>query len=325
MNLNKIIDKISSREDIIAKPPVLVDIGASNDINPVWKKIASFSIGLAFDADDRDFEFIEKEDKLFKKLYVFNKIVVDKAEYNEMDFYLTKSPYCSSLLEPNLAKLQPYHYADYFEVTKKIKLKIVELKKVVEEIGLDYIDWFKTDAQGIDLRLFSSLSTQMQNRAIMLEFEPGLIDAYKQEDKVVDVLNYMKDKDFFLLSLDVKGPFRITKTTFDHTFKNQISKKFAKHGLKRVPGWAEMAFLNELSGLEYTSRDYILAWLFSTLQEHHEISAAYANQGYEKFHEKIFKELENYSFKAIRSQVYSVSTLSKVGKIALNKIRSIVK
>ncbi|MDF9799677.1 hypothetical protein OKW21_004940 [Catalinimonas alkaloidigena] len=322
MGLAKIIDKISSREDIITKPPVLVDIGASNDINPVWKKIASFSIGLAFDADDRDFEFIEKEDKLFKKLYVFNKIVVDKAEHDEMDFYLTKSPYCSSLLEPNLPKLQPYHYADFFEVTNKIKLKIVELKKVIEEIGIDYVDWFKTDAQGIDLRLFSSLSQQMQNKTIMLEFEPGLIDAYKQEDKVVDVLNYMRDKEFFLLSLDVKGPFRITKSVFDHTFKSQLSKKFAKHGLKRVPGWAEMAFLNELTDPDCTAREYILAWLFSTLQEHHEISAAYAHQGYEKFGEKIFQDLEDYSFKAIKNQVYSLNTLSKIGNIALNKIKS---
>src|SRR4051795_5281236 len=100
MNLKTIISEISNTEEIKQRPPVLVDIGASYGINSLWKNIASFSVCLAFDADDREFEYLEEKNSSFKKLIKVNKIVVNKSESETMDFYLTKSPYCSSLLEP---------------------------------------------------------------------------------------------------------------------------------------------------------------------------------------------------------------------------------
>ena len=75
---------------------MLVDIGASEQIHSKWKPIAKYSICLAFDADARDFQFIEKEQSRFKKLYVYNCIAFDKDQ-SKADFFLTSSPYCSSV------------------------------------------------------------------------------------------------------------------------------------------------------------------------------------------------------------------------------------
>src|SRR3972149_3308058 len=99
--MKKIIKKIFSRPELINQPPVLIDIGASESLNSKWKKIAKYSWCIAFDADERDFQFIEKEQSRFRKLFVYNCIALDKDQ-NKSDFFLTSSPYCSSVLQPDL-------------------------------------------------------------------------------------------------------------------------------------------------------------------------------------------------------------------------------
>jgi len=49
-------------------------------LNPVWEKIAPFSICIAFDADKREFDYIENANSVFKKQYIFNKIVVAASD-----------------------------------------------------------------------------------------------------------------------------------------------------------------------------------------------------------------------------------------------------
>ena len=61
MRLDSIIKKIALHKDVVAEPPILIDIGASGKLNSMWSKIASFSICIAFDADKREFEYIEQK------------------------------------------------------------------------------------------------------------------------------------------------------------------------------------------------------------------------------------------------------------------------
>ena len=100
-----IFDKIFSQPVLQNKPPVLIDVGASEKINQKWKRIAKYSICIAFDGDERDFEFTEKSKSEFKKLYTFHSLVSDKTS-SKTKFYLTKSPYCSSVLIPNTDELK---------------------------------------------------------------------------------------------------------------------------------------------------------------------------------------------------------------------------
>jgi hypothetical protein len=56
----KIIKTILESDYFAAAPPVLVDIGASGEINTKWKPIAPYSICIAFDADDREFHITKQ-------------------------------------------------------------------------------------------------------------------------------------------------------------------------------------------------------------------------------------------------------------------------
>ena len=84
---HKIINDILQSIYFKDKPPVLIDIGASEKINSKWEQIAFFSICLAFDADDRDFKLTEENTSSFKRLIKINRIV-ETENKNKQLFYL---------------------------------------------------------------------------------------------------------------------------------------------------------------------------------------------------------------------------------------------
>lgn len=71
------------------------------------------------------------------------------------------------------------------------------MKDVLKSINIDYIDWFKTDTQGTDLRIFASLGDELINKILVAEFEPGIIDAYKGEDKLYKIMEFFDKKRTF--------------------------------------------------------------------------------------------------------------------------------
>ena len=103
----EIIKKVLESPFFQNKPPVLIDIGASGEINQKWKLIAPYSVCIAFDADDREFHVTEHTNRTYKKLISFNRIVTSQPT-DKATFFLTASPYCSSLLQPQQEQLEPW-------------------------------------------------------------------------------------------------------------------------------------------------------------------------------------------------------------------------
>ncbi|MCW9065910.1 MAG: hypothetical protein OQJ78_06385 [Ignavibacteriaceae bacterium] len=309
--MKKIIQKILSEPDLKEKPPVLIDVGASENINSKWKQIAKYSVCLAFDADERDFQFIEKEQGTFKKLYVYNCIASDKDQ-SKADFFLTSSPYCSSVLEPDIEKLKPHIHSQLFNVEKKVRLNSIHIQKAIESAKLDYVDWYKSDSQGIDLRLFKSLDEKILKKVIVAEFEPGIIDAYIDEDKLYSVLKELNETGFWLSDIQIKGVPRLSKESLDAEFKGNLFKKLIKESLKKAPGWGEMTFINSYENSELDKREYLLGWLFISLERHHSFAFELAVLGLKKFNYQLFNELKNYSKHQMSRGVYRLKFLPAV-------------
>ncbi|MCU0344743.1 MAG: hypothetical protein MUF28_13090 [Ignavibacterium sp.] len=303
--MKNIFQKILNTPELKDKPPVLVDVGASEQIHSKWKLIAKYSICLAFDADERDFQFIEKEQSRFNKLYVYNCIALDK-DVNKADFLLTSSPYCSSVLEPDTIKLKPYLHSQLFEVEKKIELNAIHIQKALDIAKLDYVDWFKSDSQGIDLRLFKSLDERIKKKVLVAEFEPGIIDAYIGEDKLYSVLRELNDSGFWLSDIKIKGVARLPKELLDAEFNWTLTRKLIKESLKKAPGWGEMTFINTFENSNLCRREYLLGWLFSTLERHHSFAFVLASRGQEQFNSDIFSDLKSYSKRQMKNEIYKL-------------------
>lgn len=300
-----LIDKVLSREEFRLMPPVLVDIGASGEVHAKWRKIARHAVCISFDADEREIGYLVHTAKTFKKQIVYNCIVTEKKS-EAMDFYLTRSPFCSSTLAPDIEKLSDYAFVDKFEVDKKVQLKTIDLPTVIKEHNLTKIDWFKTDSQGTDLRLFKSIGEEMINRVIVAEFEPGFIDAYKGEDKLYMLLAYMDKKNFWLADMKVLGSQRINRET-KNVKLGSIPARLMKAVLRNSPGWAEVVYFNSFTDEDlFDKRDYLLAWVFAVIQKRYGFAMDIAMKGKRKFNDVVFSEMEKFSQRRIFLRMFNV-------------------
>ncbi len=310
--MSKIIENIFSRSELKEQPPVLIDIGASGSLHPKWKKIAKYSWCIAFDADQRDFQFVEDEEGKFKKLFIYNCIVSDK-DSDGSKFFLTKSPYCSSMLEPDNEKLKPFVFSHLFDVEKEVTLKTKSLSSIIKELSIPGIDWFKTDSQGIDLRLFKSLTPEKQNQVLVAEFEPGIIGAYKGEDMLFQILEYFKAKNFWLSDINIKGVPRIPNDLLRESFGSDLLFKLAKESIQKTPGWGEMIFFNDFQiNSLFTIREYLLGWVFATIENQHPFALVIAKKGAEIFRDDIFNAMEKESISAMKKDILKLRFLPSV-------------
>ncbi len=312
--MDNICNIILNSPDLISSPPILVDIGASGQLHKKWKLIAKYSICIAFDADEREFGFIEKEQSNFKKLFVYNCIVSDENKSDQL-FYLTKSPYCSSILKPDLNNLANYSYADIFQTVNTSKLKTISISTALNEINIKQVDWFKTDSQGLDLRLFKNLNDDIRKKIIVAEFEPGLIDAYEKEDKLYSLLEYLQNKDFWISDFIVKGVPRISSKLFNSIYSNERLSKLLSLSLKASPGWAELTMINSFNNKnDFTKREYLLGCLFSMIEKQSGFAYELSLKGFEKFDDPIFKDLSKKSLMMMKSQLYKLKFIPAVLK-----------
>jgi hypothetical protein len=302
-----IITNILKRSEFFHEPPILLDIGASGNLHDKWKEIAKYSVCIAFDADDRDIHFVEKETENYKKLYVFNRIVTDR-DTDELDFYLTKSPHCSTTLMPDHDKIQDWEFAELFTVQKKIKLKAVVLRDVFAELGVKKIDWFKTDSQGTDLRLFKSLGEEIMSNTLIAEFEPGIIDVYKGEDKLHHLMSYMDQMPFWMSNIHVLGCRRINQ---DILQRPNVMEKKALQALRISPGWAEVVYINTFRNENFSKRDYLLGCIFAMIEKQYGFALELSMRGYEKFKDADFKEIKQYIVAQMKSDFDTKSSYQR--------------
>lgn len=307
----KIIHDILKSELFVQKPPVLIDIGASGNINAEWKTIAPYSICIGFDADDRDFHLSEEEGKNYKKLIKINRIVTAEKMDNP-SFYLTSSPHCSSLLEPDAAGLSPWVFSPLYKIDKEIKLQAITLREAFEQIKISYVDWFKTDSQGTDLRLFTSLPDQVANSVLAAQFEPGIIDSYKGEDKLYSILKEMDGRDYWLSYMDVRGTQRL-----HHKYVAQISRYIHKGIIRKSPCWAEIIYLrNPLKD----KRNLLLLYIFALIQKQYGYAVEVSDFGLSELKDPIFGECRSAALKKIQAEIAKLPLV--IGKRKFNKLLS---
>ena len=278
----KIIDQVLRSEYFRGQPPVLIDIGASGGIHSKWKYIAKYAYCVAFDADDREFHISEDLNKDYKKLIHINRIVTAEPSGNT-DFYLTQSPYCSSLLEPDEKKLAPWLFKPLFDVKKITSLPTVTLGETLRSAGIAYIDWFKVDTQGTDLRIYKSLPEEIRDTILFAEFEPGILDAYKGEDKLYSVMQEMHARGFWLSSMNVKGTQRLL-----NSYAVRIGGFLSERIIKTSPGWAELAYFRNPENLSV--RSLLLLFVFALLERQYGFALELADQGLNQFGEPLLDD-----------------------------------
>ncbi len=293
-----IFDQILRHEMFEAAPPVLVDVGAATELCGKWREIGKYSICVAFDPDLRQMDYIEKEDSRFRKLYFFPQLVHGSVN-GEVDFYLTASPECSSCLEPDREKLAVWNIAPFFETVETRRMNAVTLPEVLRRLGLDRIDALKCDTQGTDVRIFDSLGPEVQRNLLSFELEPGLIDAYRGEDKFWKMLQYMDATGFFWMSDCRIERLRYLPPAVRDRYFTGWRKKLANTVLPGAPGWCEAAYLNNFRKIELSERNCRLGWIMAMIDRQYGFALELADRGRESFGDPIYEKMAAHTLKSM--------------------------
>ena len=311
-NLNREIDKILTTFKI---QPVLVDIGASGAPPKVWEPIARHAIYVGFDPDRRELHDVPEEQ--YARSIIVNEAVTSAPDQGEAHFYLTHSPFCSSTLPPDTESLANYLFSDLFVVEREASVPASTLSAVINRLSLPGIDWFKTDSQGTDLRLFQSLTDDLRSRVLAVDIEPGLIDAYQGEDLFVDAHRELLRQGFWLSSLDVKGSVRMKRTTLQSMASHHPELKDTRvyQAVRPSPGWCEARYLRTLESLrERTAdaRDYALLWVFAMIERQWGYALDIARAYEEQFgQDTVSSQLHDSPLKQIYRRNQSLRTTAK--------------
>lgn len=254
--------------ETVGVAPVLVDVGASGAAPSVWDAIASHSVYVGFDPDLR--EMHDVPDGRFRRSVIVNQAVTDVPDRREVEFFLTRSPFCSSSLEPDAASLSNYLFRDLFEVERSEKVPAATLNLILAQLELPRVHWLKLDTQGTDLRIYESLDQGSVTQLLAVDVEPGLIDAYKGEDLFVDTHRRLLSSGFWLSNLAVKGAVRMRPDTLQLVQRDNpiVDARLVEAAVRTSPGWCEARYLrtlDSLAGVEHTPADFAVLWVFSIL------------------------------------------------------------
>lgn len=263
--MSEVINYLLSKLDL---HPILVDIGASGAPPEIWGKIARHSIYVGFDADLRGIH--EVSGGHFYKALIFNQAATSDEGKGEVQFYLTKSPSCSSTLKPDAQSLANFLFSDLFVIEKEVIVPATSLDSVMGRLSLPGVHWFKTDSQGTDLRLFNSLKDEVRNRVLAVDIEPGLIDAYVGEDLFVDAHRYLTRHGFWLSNLNVQGTIRMRRSTLREviTLNRHINPSLVERTVRKSPGWCEARYFRTIESMNqgsFAKNDYVLLWVFAMI------------------------------------------------------------
>lgn len=248
--------------------PVLFDVGASGQPPPIWSEIAPQAIYVGFDPDRRD--CAETVQKGYFRSSIINEAITCEKGKGEVTLHLTRSPYCSSMLAPDPVALMDVFSARLFDVERKTIVPARTIDEVIGKLELHRIHWLKTDSQGLDLRIYLSISKAVRSAILAVDMEPGLVDAYLGEDLFVDVHRTLQDEGFWLSRLAINGLPRMRYSTWE-TVKPMlpgVTEESVAGAVRKSPGWCEIRYFRTLSFLEKsgaTKEDYITAWVFAVM------------------------------------------------------------
>lgn len=296
-----IYEEILASPEFADRPPVLVDVGAAGGMHAPWRPIARQSVCLAFDPDERDLA-AARGDRGYRRCHVVRAIVTDR-DAAALELHLTTSPHCSSTLRPRADALAAYAHAGLFDVVGTAHVPSVRLETALAEHGLERIDWLKTDSQGLDRRVFESLSPLQRKRVLVVDLEPGILDGYEGEDKLRDVLDAFDSDNFWCASLVARGAVRGSADV--------LARHLGGSMLPVLPvtertgaGWVEIEYINTfLDSAVRDVRDLLLGWVFSSLLGHHAFALELADMGARLFPaDRRFARLTSLSVRGIRSR-----------------------
>ena len=192
-------------------------------------------------------------------------------------------------------------------------MNAITVEQALSQIKIDYIDWFKSDTQGTDLRLFKTLPTYLFKDVLAAELEPGILDAYVDEDKLYMIMEFMHRHGYWLSSMETKGTQRLKAS-----YKSEVGNFSYKRIIRASPGWAEVTYLRQPSFND--QRTALLLYIFALVERQYGFALEIADSASQKFNDPIFRACKKAILKKINSEKWKIPLV--IFKRQFNKLFS---
>jgi FkbM family methyltransferase len=185
--------------NILRKNPlIIIDIGASGGLDPMWAQFTSSYKGILFEPDPREYVHLKKNNSGNDNLIILNAALSDSNKM--VDFHLCKKQMVSSVFEPNFDFLNKFDDAERFEVEKTIKLNTDTLDSQLNKANVTEVDFIKLDVQGYELPILKGAVDSLSS-TIGIKIEVEFAEMYKGQPLFEEVNTFITGKGFDLIDL----------------------------------------------------------------------------------------------------------------------------
>jgi FkbM family methyltransferase len=116
-------------------------------------------------------------------------------ETAERDFYITQSPYCSSLYPPDDRFYRWYHGLDGIRLNHVEHIPVVGLEEFCRTESIDVIHLLHMDVQGAELEILEG-ATDILSRILCVHCEVEFAPIYREQPLFSDILSFMTSHGF---------------------------------------------------------------------------------------------------------------------------------
>jgi len=198
--LNKLFEKIVQRNSKLLCNALdslpnydgikLIDVGASGDLEPRWKNIASKIHYIGFEPDKRSADLLKKQSTTCKS-YTLYPFAVSNCDQNIIKINLCASPQVSSIFKPNKKLINLYPNSERFNITKVVDVPCT----TIDSLNLNTVDFIKIDIQGAELNALLG-STKTIKEILGMEIEVEFTEIYESQPLFGDVVRFATSNGF---------------------------------------------------------------------------------------------------------------------------------
>jgi FkbM family methyltransferase len=211
----------------------LIDIGCSGKPQSQWEPIESKLKYFGFDPNKEECARLSAIPNNFNSSIFLPYAIAGFT--GKANLHVTKSLYCTSLLEPNYKWLSRFEFSDLFTLKSKEEINVTSLDDAEELKQID-VDIIKCDSQGLELEILKSAKKRLKD-AIYVETESGFHANYINESTQAEVDIFMRQSGFILFDVLLK--------------RMPLNNPFKDHARKSAQVlWCECKWIKDLLTIE---------------------------------------------------------------------------
>ena len=194
----KITTNIAKRfHNLLAENPItLVDVGAANGTLSNFSIFGKCLRTVGFEPNK------EAHDKLIglqdKNTIILNTALADKR--GEAEFFITKKPEASSLLQANKKFLKNFSGTDRYNVVQTVQLKVDTMDGALISNKINNVDFVKLDTQGNELNILKHGKKTMAG-CFGVQIEVEFYQLYENQFVFSDIDAFMREQGYLLFDL----------------------------------------------------------------------------------------------------------------------------